>query len=167
MGQDLQKPGTGPASWEEEIIYLSVPIPMKAELEDTALPCQVRDWQAKWVSISNRHLGALVGGEAQDSNWQLVLVGTDTGPLAVATSDGCIGGSVLSWRLCKRLGWTLAPQTLTAPAAQGLPKGWLFCRCIVHFKGARDREEGKGRGGVVGSQEQALGGTRYLPKAKP
>ena len=113
------------------------------------------------------HLGALVGGEAQDSNWQLVLVGTDTGPLAVATSDGCIGGSVLSWRLCKRLGWTLAPQTLTAPAAQGLPKGWLFCRCIVHFKGARDREEGKGRVGVVGSQEQALGGTRYLPKAKP
>lgn len=167
MGQDLQKPGTGPASWEEEIIYLSVPIPMKAELEDTALPCQVRDWQAKWVSISNRHLGALVGGEAQDSNWQLVLVGTDTGPLAVATSDGCIGGSVLSWRLCKRLGWTLAPQTLTVPAAQGLPKGWLFCRCIVHFKGARDREEGKGRVGVVGSQEQALGGTRYLPKAKP
>ena len=31
-GIDLRKPGTGSASWGEEIIYLSAPIPMKAEL---------------------------------------------------------------------------------------------------------------------------------------
>ena len=104
-------------------------VPLKAELQDTALPCQGRGWQAKGLSISKRHLGPLVDTGAQGSNWQLVLVGTDTRPLAAATSDWCVWGSLLPWMLWKWLEWALALQTSTAPAAQGLPKGCVFCRC--------------------------------------
>lgn len=85
------------------------------------------------IFSNKRHLGALIGGEAQVPTSSVTKWGLASSIFAVAVSNHVVGLALgepsLPRRISRWLGQAMASEALKDPALQDLLKWWVLPKC--------------------------------------